>query len=138
MARVAVYTHKLLRVKRRPDLEDDRVAAVWLECGLPKQKSRLICMGYRQWRLLGQQDDKSASTSEQMTRWSTFLGQWEKALHKGKEVLVMLDANLDFLTWRNSESLPSNHSSNRLSGLVDALFDRIMPLGVSQLVTGAT
>ena len=31
MARVAVYTHNSLRVKRREDLEDDTVAAVWLE-----------------------------------------------------------------------------------------------------------
>ena len=53
-ARVAVYTHDLLRVKRRHDLEDDKVAAVWLECGLPHQKGVLVCMGYRQWRLVGQ------------------------------------------------------------------------------------
>ena len=38
MARVAVYTHESLRVKRRHDLEDDNVPAVWLECGLPGQK----------------------------------------------------------------------------------------------------
>ena len=30
------------------------------------------------------------------------------------------------------------HSSNRLKSLIDSLFDRIIPLGVSQLVTGAT
>ena len=54
MARVAVYTHSSLRVKRRADLEDSTVSAVWLECGLPNQKSILVCVGYRQWRLLGQ------------------------------------------------------------------------------------
>ena len=61
MARVAVYTHNILRVKRREDLEDDTVAAVWLECGLPNQRSFLVCVGYRQWRLLGQSDNTSAS-----------------------------------------------------------------------------
>ena len=60
LARVAVYTHNSLRVKRRPDLEDDTVAAVWLECGLPNQHSILVCVGYRQWRLPGQQDNTSA------------------------------------------------------------------------------
>ena len=35
MARVAVYTHSSLRVKRRADLEDSTVAADWIECGLP-------------------------------------------------------------------------------------------------------
>ena len=46
MARVVVYTHKVLRVERREDLEDDTVAAVWLECGLPNQKSFLVCVGW--------------------------------------------------------------------------------------------
>ena len=66
LARVAVYTHSSLRVKRRPDLEDNEVAAVWLECGLPSQHSILVCMGYRQWRLPGQQDSTSASVREQV------------------------------------------------------------------------
>ena len=138
MARVAVYTHNLLRVKRRPDLEDRKIAAVWLECGLPRQKGMLVCIGYRQWRLLGQQDSSSSSVSEQLARWLIFLDKWETALGEEKEVIVMMDANLDFLTWRDNEDLPNHHSSNRLKCLVDALFDRILPLGVSQMVTGAT
>ena len=68
MARVAAYTHNSLRVKRRSDFENDTVAAVWLECGLPKQKGILVCIGYRQWRLVGQADNTSASTSEQLVR----------------------------------------------------------------------
>ena len=137
MARTAVYTHKSLRVKRRSDLEDSTVAAIWLECGLPNQHSILVCVGYRQWRLLGQQDNTSASTSEQLVRWLLFLDKWEAALNENKEVLVTLDANLDFLTWRN-EDLPAHHSSVRLSSLIDALFERILPMGVTQLVSGAT
>ena len=42
MARVAVYTHDSLRVKRRADLEDETVAAVWLECGLPGQQGMFV------------------------------------------------------------------------------------------------
>ena len=38
MARVAVYTHNMLRVKRRHDLENGTIAAVWLECGLHHQR----------------------------------------------------------------------------------------------------
>ena len=137
MARVAVYTHESLRVKRRHDLEDDTVAAVWLECGLPGQKGILVCNGYRQWQLLGQADNSSGSVEQQLARWSTFLNMWEKAINEDKEVLVTLDANLDFLTWRK-DSLPQNHSSVKLKSLIDAVFDRILPLGVSQLVSGAT
>ena len=138
MARVAVYTHSSLRVKRRNDLEDPETAYIWLECGLPGQRGFLVCVGYRQWRLLGQGDNISASVPEQLKRWEKFLGRWETAINEGKEVIVMLDANLDFLTWRNSENLPAHHSSIRLKSLIDRLFDRIVPLGVSQLVTEAT
>ena len=137
-ARVAVYTHELIRVKRREDLEDTRVAAVWLECGLPNQRGVLICMGYRQWRLLGQGDNASASVPAQLSRWSIFIGKWEAALQEGKEVIVMSDTNLDHLTWRNGSDLPAHHSSNRLKSLVDLLFEKIIPLGVSQLISGAT
>ena len=137
LARVAVYTHSSLIVKRRPDLEDETVAAVWLECGLPNQRKILICNGYRQWRLVGQNNNASATTAEQLARWLTFLSKWEAALQENKEVVVMLDANIDFLTWR-SEDLPSHHSSIRLKTLIDALFEKILPLGVTQLVSGAT
>ena len=47
IARVVAYTHDILRVKRREDLEDDTIAAIWLECGLPHQTSFLVCIGYR-------------------------------------------------------------------------------------------
>ena len=41
-------------------------------------------------------------------------------------------------TWRSTDGLPGHHSSVRLESLIEALFDRIMPLGVCQLVKGAT
>ena len=47
IARVVVYTHNILRVRRREDLEDDQIAAIWLECGLPHQKSFLVCFIYQ-------------------------------------------------------------------------------------------
>ena len=138
LARVVVYTNNILRVKRRDDLENSTVAAIWLECGLPNQKSFLVCMGYRQWRLVGQLDNRSASVSAQLARWMSFLDSWEKALLEDKEVIVALDANIDHLTWRMQDSLPPSSSSVRLRPLIEALFTRIIPLGVTQLVTGAT
>ena len=137
-ARVAVYTHSALRVKRRHDLEDVRVATIWLECGLPQQRGILLCVGYRQWQLLGQADNSSSSIPAQLARWRVFLSKWEAALQEGREVIVMLDANIDFLTWRSLENLPPYHSSVKLRSLIDELFDRIIPQGVAQLVTGAT
>ena len=84
--------------------------------------------------MLGQRDNISASTTEQLARWLKFLEAWEKALDEDKEVIVALDANLDFITWRRDD-LPPHHSSVRLKSLIDALFERIFPLGVTQLVT---
>jgi hypothetical protein len=43
VARVVVYTHQSLRVKRRLDLENDTISSVWLEVGLPRQKKILMC-----------------------------------------------------------------------------------------------
>ena len=137
-ARVVVYTHELVRVKRRHDLECNDVSAIWMECGLPHQKSVIICMAYRQWRLLGQSGVNSSSVSEQLARWSKFLLKWEAAILEGKEVIVMLDANLDHLTWGQTDNLHSSHSSVRLRELIDLLFAKIIPLGVSQLVNVAT
>ena len=41
------------------------------------------------------------------------------------------------MTWRN-DNLPLYHATAKLKPLTDAMFDRILPLGVSQLVTGGT
>ena len=38
ISRVVVYTHSNVIVKRRHDLEDDRLATIWLELGLPGKK----------------------------------------------------------------------------------------------------
>ena len=42
IARVVVYTHTSLVVKRREDLENESVASVWLEVGLPRQRKILV------------------------------------------------------------------------------------------------
>ena len=51
---------------------------------------------------------------------------------------MTLDANIDHLTWRMQDSLPQHSSSVKLKSLIEALFTRIIPLEVTQLVTGAT
>ena len=39
--------------------------------------------------------------------------KWELAIGENKEVIVTMDANLDFLTLRDT-NLPSNHASVKL------------------------
>ena len=138
ISRVVVYTHKSLIVKRRTDLDDNSISAIWLEVGLPRHKKIIICQAYREWGYLGQGNGNTSGTIQaQLARWAVFLDKWEMALHEGKEVIVMMDANLDFLKWSES-NLPATDQTARLKPLIEQLFSRIFTLGVSQLVTTAT
>ena len=137
VARVVVYTHQSLKVVRRHDLEDDTVSSVWLECGLPRQKKILICHAYREWQYLNQDNAASGTLAAQKERWSALLSQWELAISEDKEVMVMMDANIDFLRWNDPNPHP-NSSIARTRPLAEELFSRIFPHGVSQLVTVPT
>ena len=136
-SRVVVYTHKSLVVKLRPDLMCDHYSSVWLEVGLPKCKKFIVGQTYREWQLLKQKDKSSLSVTEQLSRWTVFLDQWEKALNTGLEVHVLGDMNLNHCNWTD-QSLPCSNQSSRLKSLISALFSRIFPHGVSQLVTVPT
>ena len=52
-------------------------------------------------------------------------------------MILAMDANIDFLKW-TSNNLSPNDSTHRLKPLIEDLFARILPLGVSQLVTTPT
>ena len=84
-----------------------------------------------------QADNLSSSIGAQLQRWELFLAKWELALMEGKEVVVMMDANIDFLKWTR-EDLPASDSTSKLQPLISQLFSRIFPFGVSQLVKSAT
>ena len=101
-------------MKRRVDLEDKRISAIWLEVGLPHKKKILVC----------QADQSSSAIGAQLERWSVFLAMWEQALVEGKEVIVMMDANLDFLKWTN-RNLPPSDNTAKLRPLIDLLFENI-------------
>ena len=138
ISRLVVYTHSSLVVKRRHDLENDSLSAVWLELGMPRQKKIIVGNIYREWQHMGQGPDSlSGSVAAQLQRWLIFIDMWEKVLREGKEVMVLGDINLDFLKWTR-DNLPASDSSFKLKQLNEQLFSRIFPLGVSQLVTTAT
>ena len=134
VARVVVYSHKLITVKRRPDLEDPLLQLICLEAGLPGQRKSLYMVGYRQWQLAGQPDRSSSTVTAQAERWVRLLTMWEAALGEGREVIMVLDANLDALTWRKeSNTLPRHSTSVTHTDLIDALYDRILPMGVEMM-----
>ena len=137
-SRIVTYTHKSLVAKLRPDLMSNTCSSIWLEVGLPRHKRFLVCQTYREWQLLNQgQDNSSQTLNEQLVRWSEFLDQWDKALKTGLEVHTLGDMNINHCNWTDL-SLPSSNQTSRLRPLINSLFSRILPLGVTQCVKGAT
>jgi hypothetical protein len=86
---------------------------------------------------MGQSDHTSLDISEQLSRWIIFLEQWERALDSGKEVVVMGDFNLDFLSFHRTD-LSSSSQAHRMKPLVEEMFARVVPHGVKQCVVGPT
>ena len=135
MHRIAVYCHKDLIVKPRPDLSSQNFSSIWLECNLPRQKKFLICNAYREWQV--PDVDGSLTVAEQLLRWQTFLLQWEKAAASGLEVLVMGDMNINHLNWQY-QGQNASKQTNKLRPLINELFAKIIPYGFAQLVKVAT
>ena len=123
VSRVVVYTHNSLVVKRREDLEDDNISSIWLEIGLPRKKKILMCHAYREWKHLYQVDHSSGTVPAQLERWSQLLDQWERALSEDKEVILAMDANIDFLKW-TADNLSTNDNTYRMKPLIQELFSR--------------
>ena len=86
---------------------------------------------------LYQQDNTSGRLEAQHQRWSSFLNQWQRALMEDKEVIVAIDANIDFLKW-TSDILSPSDNTHKLSPLINDLFSKIFPYGVSQMVNTPT
>ena len=63
----------------------------------------------------------SGTQAAQKERWSALLSQWERALSEDKEVLILMDANIDFLRWTDP-SPPANSSTARMRPIVEELF----------------
>ena len=79
----------------------------------------------------------SVSIPEQLTRWESHLTSWEEALRSGKEVISLGDYNMNHCNWTDS-NVPKSSQTYKLRSLITALFTRILPFGVSQLVKGPT
>ena len=138
VSRICVYLHNSLVGKVCQDLMDDEISSIWIEVGLPHKRKIIIGNVYREWGLMGQDDPAvSRDLSAQRERWSAFLSQWERALDEDKEVIVLGDMNINHLEWTRTD-LPHTNQTYKVKSLISDLFSRILPYGVSQLVTAAT
>ena len=138
LSRLAVYVHKdVQKVKVRHELMDNDFSSIWLDVGLCRQKTVLVGNVYREWQLMGQQDQSSLTISAQYDRFSKFIEKWESAIENSYECHLLGDLNLNFLEY-NQNVIPQNSQSYKLRKLIDLLFKRIIPLGAIQCVTSAT
>ena len=133
--RLIVYVQKDISVKVRQDLMVPEFNTVWLEMGLSNRKKILISQVYREWQQPGA--TYTVSIPEQLGRWEKYLTQWEKALNTGLEVICIGDFNLNHCNWTNP-NVPYSSQTYKLRSLISALFTRILPFGVCQLVNGPT
>ena len=147
IARVVVYTHKKLVIKRREDKEDPEVQAIFLEGGLAHQKKTLWIMAYRQWKLVsvagqGQRMIGIPGTDTiiaQEDRWDKMLNSWNSVLQEGREVVAMMDSNLDHTTWSEEQhNLPRHFSSVTHKALIERLATKVFCEGVVNMVEGNT
>ena len=137
ISRVVVYVHNDIAVKRRTDLMNDTFSSIWLEISLPRKKKFLVGQCYREWQYLNQPDNSSNTVEAQLSRWNQFLQQWEQAISTGLECHTLGDMNLNFLNW-TQPNIPKNSMTYKLRNLSQALFDKILPLGIVQCVSVAT
>ena len=112
-------------------------SSIWLEINLPRRKKFLVCQCCREWQYMEQADNSSNTIEAQLSRWDQFLQQWEQALSTDEECHTLGDMNLNFLQW-TKPNISKTSTTYKLRNLSQALFDRILPLGVVQCVTAAT
>ena len=122
-------------VKERPDLMRPDICSVWLEVGYKHQKKILLCNVYREWQELGA--DNTGNITEQLLRWTKFLDIWEIALASGLETICTGDININHCNWKD-QNIPRSNQTYKLRSLIQLLFNRIFPYGVTQLVSGPT
>ena len=116
---------------------NDTFSSIWLEINLPRQKKFLVCQAYRDWQYMKQANNDSKSIPAQSARWLEFLDQWENALKTDVECIVVGDLNIDHTKWTKSD-LSKSSITHKLKPLIEKLFDRILPHGAVQCMTGPT
>ena len=88
---------KQLAYKRREDLEDYDTCTIWIKIIIQRTKKVLLMGGYRQWNLPKTMDPDNNTNSgiQQMNRLQKILAKWALAMNENKDVVVMMDDNID-------------------------------------------
>ena len=97
ISRNAILIKKQIAYKRREDLEDDETCTIWIEILIKRFKKVLLMGGYRQWTLPNSIDpqNKVNKGPKQVCRLQKKIAKWQLALEENKDVIVLIDDNID-------------------------------------------
>ena len=110
-------------------------------------KKSVWIIAYRQWQCVSvsapEQRAKGIAGTEtvaaQGERWARLLDNWKNVLNEGKEVVAMLDSNLDHTTWTEEpDSLPRHSTTVTHKDLIEKLFTEVFSEGVVNMIAGPT
>jgi hypothetical protein len=89
--------------------------------------------GYRQWSLPAAANiPNSDKIPKQLDRWTQTLNLWTKANNEGKEVIVMMDDNLDSSSWSDNFASADKYTKEIIE-LHQALHDTILSTGTTTM-----
>ena len=97
VSRNVLLIRKQIGYKRRLDLEHPNLCTIWIEISM-KDKSKCLFMGgYRQWTLPKSLDNENQikKNIKQLERYKIIIENWQKACDEKKDVIVLIDDNLD-------------------------------------------
>ena len=96
--RISVLVNSSLDYKRRFDLEEPGIAAIWVELSPRSKSSIIVCQLYREWQLKGVPG--TGGEPAQQERWEKFLAKFKQIAATNQEIHVCGDVNLDRNKWR--------------------------------------
>jgi hypothetical protein len=131
ISRSCMYIKSTVQYIRRHDLEESPISTVWVELIVPGTSNVLVMGGYRQWRLPGNYGGNSESSPSQQARWVKLCQQWNRAISEDKEVLVLMDDNIDSTDWTTDyANVMGQPSRLRTRPMYYELVDKIFSKGV--------
>ena len=129
-SRIVIYEHESVIGKLREDLMNSSLDSIWLEVGFKHHKKLLVGGHFRVWQNMGQGgDNASLNPAAQLSRWETFLTQWEKALSEQGETIVLGDINMDWNTAMQSTAPGDSRDStfHKTRPMAEELSQLILP-----------
>ena len=96
--------------KRRYDLENEFISSIWVQVNITKNINLLVCSFYRQWQLPSNiRDTYNGDLCNQINRYKLFNEQISKANKLNKNIIILMDDNINTLEDNSSSNITRNY-----------------------------